>query len=139
MKYFSIVLAACSAMALSGCMGSSTADPVPAQAPQPAKVKKNDVVFNYSAGGRTYRLHTRDDTLLRAHGTDMTVVSGPAFTGATSEDALAQNTIRDAFRAQGICKDGQHPGILQFGYGYSTERGAWAAKVRCSEKRQANI
>ncbi|MEL7258023.1 MAG: hypothetical protein AAFN80_09300 [Pseudomonadota bacterium] len=126
---------------LSGCMQSVESEtPAPKEfTPPAAKVKKNDVVFNYSANGRTYRLHTRYDGILRAHGMEMTVVAGPAFAGGPEEDAEAQNTIRDAFRAQGICKEGLHPGILALNYGYVPERRSWIAKVRCSEKKQANI
>jgi len=127
-------------LAVSGCMQApDTKTATSAPAPKAAKVKKNDIVFNYSANGKTYKLHARYDSILRAYGTALSVVSGAPFTGATAEDAEAQNTIRDAFRAQGICKDGLHPGLLQFGYGYAPDLQSWGAKVRCSDKNQGNI
>lgn len=95
--------------------------------------------FTYSANGNTYRLQTKNDGLLRARITSVTVVEGTPFTGDVSEDPTVQNLIRDAFRAQGICPAGEHPGLLNFGYGYNQENDFWVARVRCSEKRQANV
>lgn len=125
---------------LSGCI-TGTAQNAPAAAPvSPVMVaaKKNDVVFNYKANGKTYRVLARYDRILKGYGTALNITSGGTFNGSAIEDREAQNTIRDAFRAQGICKDGLHPGIIQFGYGFSAESGSWGAKVKCSEKRQEN-
>ena len=137
-----IITAGFIAFALSGCVQpSETASTNTNTSPvETENVKKNDIVFNYSANGKIYRIHSRYDRILRAYGTTVSVVSGgPAFTGSNSEDAEAQNTIRDAFRSQGICKDGLHPGLITFGYGYSAEFRQWSARVRCTDKIQANI
>lgn len=97
--------------------------------------------FTHAANGNVYRLRYKYDGILGAYGTELTVVSGTPFTGALTEDTLAQNTIRDAFRKQKICGEGQYPGILQFGYGPFNlgESWAWGGKVRCSTTAQANV
>lgn len=125
---------------LSGCMtGTSQNTPVTAPiTPVMVTAQKNDIVFNYKANGKTYRVLARYDSWLKGYGTALNITSGEAFDGSADEDREAQNAIRDAFRAQGVCKNGLHPGLIQFGYGFSAETGAWGAKVKCTEKLQAN-
>lgn len=103
-------------------------------------VEDDHIIFNHSANGKIYRIHIIAYIRgLRAHQTYLSIVSGKPFNGSLSEDAEAQNTIRDAFRKKGICGEGLHPGMLQLRYQYIPKFGTWAGYVRCSEKRQANI
>ena len=140
-KFFTTVSALIMAVTLSAC-GTTDTSQTTAAAAQPTQetaTRKGDLIFNYSANAKTYRIHARYDWILRSYGTEIRVVSGAPLTGAPSEDAEVQNTIRDAFRAEGVCKDGKHPGILGVNYGYFEQLGAWAAQVRCSDTLQANI
>ncbi|MBL8573446.1 MAG: hypothetical protein JNM13_07185 [Hyphomicrobiaceae bacterium] len=96
--------------------------------------------FTYAANGKVYKIDYKYDDLLRAYGIAIYVVSGASFTGASTEDPEAQNTIRDAFRNQKLCGN-LNPGILEFGYASFKYNGqmAWGAKVRCSETLQKNV
>jgi hypothetical protein len=129
------------AFALTGCIEpASTVDTKPAAtaAKKPTKTR-GLITFTYAANSKVYEITTKYDGLARSYGTELRVVSGTPLTGDLAEDAEAQNTIRDAFRAQNICGTGFHPGILGFNYGYYDPLGAWVAQVRCSEKVQSNI
>lgn len=135
-KLFTI--AAITIVGLAGCVPSETAKTAPvAKAETPAQ--KGDIIFNYSSKGTQYKIHARYDTWIKVYGVELTRLSGGSFSGDTSEDAVVQNTIRDAFRSRKICKDGLHPGITQWNYGFIADRGTWGAKVRCSEVQQKNI
>ena len=126
---------------LSGCVSTEQAQTAPSTPTVPIETaaKKGDIIFNYRANGADYKIHARYDRLLRAYGLELIRLSGAPFTGASSEDKEAQNTIRDAFLSRKICKGGLYPGILQWNYGYIAERGVWGAKVRCTKEKQKNI
>lgn len=137
-KSFFTVSAFVVAATLTAC-GSTDSSQTAATATQQTQVRKGDLIFDYSANAKTYRIQARYDRILRSYGMEIRAVSGAPLTGDPSEDAEVQNTIRDAFRAEGVCAEGKYPGILAFNYGYFEQLGAWAAQVRCSDKLQANI
>lgn len=92
--------------------------------------------FQYAANGKQYEIRYKWDSILAGYGADISRISNPGFAGGPEEDAEAQNTLRDAFRAK-VCNPGLHPGLLQLGYGYSN--GKWGAKLKCTSKFQANV
>jgi hypothetical protein len=102
------------------------------------KVPSKKEEFFYSDNDSKYRMQTTWDGILRARITAVNVEEGNAFTGKGNEFIDVQNLIRDAFRAENICENGEHPGILDFGYVYDPNNAVWAARVRCSEFFQKN-
>ena len=146
-KYLAIAL--CSG-ALAACTtgaetGSSTASksttPSFPEATPENLVSQGFTRFIYSAGGKTYAIFRKRDPLVRGEKVGIQVISGPAFTATIADDAEVQNTLRDAYRANKICAEGEHPGVLGIGYGPGIWGGVptWTASVRCSTKLQSNI
>ncbi|MCR8828018.1 hypothetical protein [Pseudosulfitobacter koreensis] len=97
--------------------------------------------LSYTGGGKSYVLYTKRDALARGDKVLIQVTKGTPFTRTTADDVEVQNTVRDAYRALGLCPAGQHPGLISFGYGASpsVEPPTWSAYVRCSDKMQANV
>lgn len=128
---------------LSGCTTTSAPSPksqlTPLEIGKAVQIKDKVEEFTFAYRGNTYRLQTRRDTLLQARITVVNVEQGEVFTGKDDEDLLVQNVIRDAFRAEGICKDGKHPGLLNFGFLYDPREYYWVARVRCSDVLQKNV
>ena len=92
--------------------------------------------FNYTAGGRTYTISYRYDTIAGRYLTRIWSVATPLSKDG-KDDTLVQNTLRDAFRAQKICGPRLHPGILP-PYG-AVGNSNWGAHIKCSSKHQQNI
>lgn len=103
------------------------------------KIQRAKEQFFYSANGIKYRLQTTWDGLLKARITVINVEEGTAFTGGGNESSEVQNLIRDAFRSEGLCENGEHPGLLDFGYVFDPNNFIWAARVRCSDTFQKNV
>lgn len=158
MSKLNMISATCLCSLLLGCVAT---DPSETSSQAPAKnvyiASLHDLnkmpSFTYSANGKHYLVRYKRDRVFNMIVAVLSVQSGKPFTGdavegveaqniITVEDAEAQNTIRDAFRSNKMCKDGKHPGILQFGYGpllVSDGSWIWNSKVRCSKTHQANI
>ncbi|MGB7269266.1 MAG: hypothetical protein WBC90_07065 [Albidovulum sp.] len=137
-----LLLAACTT-------GDSTATPAAANGPRvdpqaltpQFMASKNFTRFDFSANGKTYAIWRKRDPLVRSDKVVTQVMRGTPFTATAADDREVQNMLRDAYRAQGICPDGQHPGLLGVGYGawIAGKTPSWGANVRCSAKVQANI
>lgn len=99
-------------------------------------------VFNFNSNGREYLVRYRLDNVFKLHGILLERVTGGEFSGEASEDAEAQNVMRDALRSANACGENEFPGLVQFGYGlYSVDTGqkVWQAKFKCTDTFQANI
>jgi hypothetical protein len=138
------VAAVVAAFTLSGCMGSG--DSSQNTPTEPTAVSMADLgklkTFDYSANGKAYTFWIKEDKLFKKHKVIVAVKSGKRFTGDSSEDVEVQNTMRDGLRANGMCANGLHPGLIQFGYSSAPlERGDWGwfGFYACSEKFQKNI